>query len=154
VPGHTFQLYREQLVRRPLREVFRFFTEAKNLELITPDFLHFRILTPPALLRIEPGARIDYKLRLFGIPFHWCTQIETLEPERRFTDVQLAGPYASWHHLHEFRETEGGTLVIDNVEYELPLGLLGRMAHALFIRQSLERIFEHRRQRVEKLFNR
>jgi ligand-binding SRPBCC domain-containing protein len=70
---------------------------------------------------MRQGALIEYELRLFGVPFRWKTLIESFEPEHRFIDVQLSGPYHSWRHTHEFREVPEGTLVSDRVEYELPL---------------------------------
>lgn len=147
----TYRLEREQIILRPRPEVFSFFADAGNLELLTPAFLHFRILTPLPL-HMEPGALINYRLQLFGVPFHWCTRIETFEPQHRFTDVQLTGPYRRWHHLHEFQDVAGGTLVRDVVDYELPLGPLGTVARALFVRRALEQIFDYRRQRIGEIF--
>jgi len=140
----------EQLVRRPRGDVFAFFSEARNLEAITPAFLRFRILTPPPI-EMREGTLIDYRLSLFGVPFAWRTRIEVWQPDRRFVDVQLEGPYRSWRHTHEFSDAPGGTLVRDTVEYQLPLGPLGDLAHALFVRRALRRIFDHRRDRVAAL---
>jgi ligand-binding SRPBCC domain-containing protein len=145
------RLVREQLLARPRPEVFPFFADASNLARITPDFLHFTILTPMPL-EVEAGAVIDYRLRFFGIPFRWRTVIETFEPPERFTDVQVRGPYRRWHHLHEFEERDGGTLMRDTVDYELPLGPLGSVAHALIVRRSVERIFDYRREVLAREF--
>jgi ligand-binding SRPBCC domain-containing protein len=123
--------------------VFDFFSDAHNLEAITPAFLRFRIATPGPI-PMAPGTAIDYRLSLFGIPFGWRSVIEVYEPGDRFVDVQVRGPYRSWRHLHEFSDAPGGTLVRDRVEYELPLGPLGQAARALFVRHALERIFDHR----------
>lgn len=140
--GH--RLERVQIFPRPLDEVFPFFADARNLERITPGFLRFRIVSGLPL-EIVPGTLIDYRLRLFGIPFDWRTRIETFEPGVGFTDVQVRGPYRRWHHEHRFWAVDGGTLMRDRVDYALPLGWVGRPAHALFVRASLERIFDHRR---------
>jgi ligand-binding SRPBCC domain-containing protein len=136
-------LERSQLVPRPRAEVFAFFADARNLEVITPGFLRFRILTPGAI-PMAPGTVIDYRLALFGVPFRWRTVIEAFEPLASFVDVQVRGPYALWRHTHRFEDAPGGTLVRDRVEYELPLGPLGDLARALFVRGALERIFDHR----------
>ncbi|MBI3843775.1 MAG: SRPBCC family protein [Planctomycetes bacterium] len=146
----THRLERTQTIRRPLPEVFAFFADAENLEAITPDFLHFRILTPRPI-ELRAGTLLDYELRLHGIPVRWRTRIETFEPNREFTDVQLRGPYRRWHHTHSFREVAGGTEMTDVVEYELPLGPLGSIAHALFVHRSLKRIFDYRRDRIDQM---
>jgi hypothetical protein len=144
-------LERVQHIPRPRSEVFAFFADAGNLERITPGFLNFRILTPQPIA-MKPGALIDYQLSLYGVPLSWRTRIETFDPEDSFTDVQLSGPYRSWHHRHEFKDDAGGTEMRDVVRYELPLGPLGTLARALFVRRSLERIFDHRRQVIADVF--
>jgi ligand-binding SRPBCC domain-containing protein len=146
-----WQLEQTQIVPKPRSEVFVFFADAHNLERLTPDFLGFRILTP-GFIEMKPGAIIDYSLRLYGVPVRWQTRIEHFEPETRFVDTQLKGPYRYWHHLHEFEEVEQGTRMRDVVEYELPFGPLGAMARLLFVRGSLERIFSYRRQAITDLF--
>lgn len=146
----TYTLNREQLIARPLDEVFAFFADAGNLEEITPLWLHFQFVTPLPI-EVRPGALIDYRLRLCGVPFAWRTRIETFVPGESFTDVQVRGPYKLWHHRHEFRETPEGTLMTDRVDYQMPLSVLGRAAHGLFVRNMLEKIFDYRRQRTEEL---
>ena len=145
------RIERVQLVRRPLPEVFGFFADAHNLEAITPPYLKFRILTP-APISMTAGALIDYRLQLFGIPFTWKTRIETFEPMRRFVDRQVRGPYALWHHLHEFYETSEGTLVVDQVDYRIGWSILGGVAQVAFVQQTLEAIFDYRRQMVAEQF--
>lgn len=147
----TYVLERSQCIPRPRHEVFRFFAEAANLQVITPAFLHFRILTPLPM-RLQSGALIDYRLRLFGIPFRWRTCIDTFEPPYCFADTQLQGPYRSWHHLHTFVEVPGGTEVVDRVEYALPFGPLGGLAHTLFVQRTLRHIFNYRRNCLQTLF--
>ena len=147
----SYVLERKQILPRPLDEVFSFFADAANLETLTPASLHFHILTPPPI-ELQAGTVIHYRLRLSGIPFKWKTLIESFEPGKRFTDVQAKGPYRRWHHTHEFFAVPEGTLVVDRVEYELPLGPLGRIAHALFVKRSLKKIFDYRRERLEEIF--
>lgn len=146
----VYRLERVQHIPRPLEEVFAFFAEAQNLESLTPDSLRLRIVTPLPLL-IQVGSLIDYRLQLFGMPFHWRTRIETFEPPRRFTDVQVVGPYRLWHHTHEFQQTLDGTCMVDRVDYALPFAMLGTLAHALFVRRTLQQIFEYRAQRLVTL---
>lgn len=149
----THLLERSQHVPRPRREVFAFFSDAANLERITPAFLRFRIETPLPI-ELRAGALIDYRLSLHGVPLRWRTRIETWEPEHLFVDAQLSGPYRSWVHRHEFEEVPGGTLMRDRVEYALPLGPLGALAHALFVRRQVEQIFDHRRMVIDEVLGR
>jgi ligand-binding SRPBCC domain-containing protein len=147
MPPRLHILERSQLLPRPRAEVFAFFGNARNLEVITPDFLRFEIL-PPVPAQMAEGVLIDYRLSLFGVPFRWRTRIAAWVPEIRFVDVQVRGPYARWHHTHTFEDVPGGTMVGDRVEYRLPLGPLGEIAHPVLVRRTLERIFDHRQRRV------
>jgi ligand-binding SRPBCC domain-containing protein len=142
----------EQWVDRPLEEVFAFFSDANNLEAITPRQLNFRILTPGPI-RLEAGARIDYQLTLYGVPVKWATLIERWEPPHEFVDVQLRGPYRVWRHTHRFLAEAKGTRMIDDVAYELPLGPLGRMVEALWARREVARIFAHRTEVIARRFS-
>ena len=142
---------REQLVRRTRREVFAFFADASNLERITPGALHFEIRSPQPIV-MRAGATIDYQLSLFGLKFQWRTLIESFDPESRFVDVQVEGPYRSWRHTHEFSDAPGGTLILDHVEYEVPFGPLGEIARRLFVARQLRRIFDFRRAAIETAF--
>ena len=141
----------EQVVPQRLEEVFEFFSRAENLEELTPPWLHFRILkVEPSLMR--EGTKIDYRLRWRAMPIRWTTEILQWEPPRRFVDVQREGPYKVWHHQHRFEEVSGGTRIEDEVEYELPLGVIGRAVHAVIVRRDIEAIFEFRRRVVEERF--
>ncbi|HVG17446.1 MAG TPA: SRPBCC family protein [Blastocatellia bacterium] len=147
----TYMLERAQVIERPRSEIFAFFGDAFNLERITPHFLRFRILNEPPIEMAE-GTLLEYRLSLFGIRFYWKTLIERWSPEESFVDVQLKGPYALWRHTHMFEELgRASTLVRDRVEYQIPYGPFGRLAHALFVRRTLEKIFDHRAQVIARL---
>lgn len=148
-PRRLHRLERTLRVERPRDEVFAFFADASNLEAITPAFLRFRILTP-APIAMHPGARIEYALSLFGVPVRWRTRITVWEPGVRFVDEQESGPYAVWRHTHEFEPQGDATLVRDLVEYAMPFGPLGRLARALFVARTLERIFDYRRDAIRR----
>jgi ligand-binding SRPBCC domain-containing protein len=96
------------------------------------------------------GALIDYRLHLHRLPVRWTSRIEEWEPGRGFVDRQLRGPYRLWHHRHTFTAQDGGTVVGDVVDYALPLGRLGELAHPLFVRRDLDRIFAYRQRAVEQ----
>lgn len=136
----TLPVSREQL--------FKFFSDAFQLEQITPPWLNFRVQTE-APINIAPGTLIDYKLRLRGIPIRWRTEIATWDPPQSFTDRQLKGPYYLWDHFHTFETVEGGTLVKDRVKYRVPGGAL---TNFLLVQNDLKRIFRYRRQRMIELF--
>jgi ligand-binding SRPBCC domain-containing protein len=149
----THVLVREQIVRAPLQEVFAFFSQARNLEALTPSWLRFHVLTPEPI-PMDGGTVIEYRLRLRGIPLRWVSLIEEWEPERRFVDRQLRGPYRLWHHTHEFASHPAGTLVRDRVRYQSPFGPLGALAHALFVRRELDRVFDFRHAAVVRVLGR
>jgi ligand-binding SRPBCC domain-containing protein len=141
-------LERSQVVERPAEEAFAFYGDALNLEAITPPWLGFEVATATPLT-MAPGTVIDYRLRLHGLPVRWRTQIAVWEPPRRFVDVQVRGPYASWEHSHDFEPVgDRATRITDRVSYSLPLGPAGELAHRLFVRRDLERIFDYRRAAV------
>ncbi len=147
----TYHLERSQFVPRPLTEVFAFFADAENLQELTPASLHFEILSPRPIV-MQPGTIIEYKLKLLGVPFRWKTLIESFDPPQRFTDLQAKGPYRLWHHTHEFQAVDGGTLVVDRVRYQLPLGPLDALGHRLFVRRQLHDIFGFRANKLAELF--
>ena len=105
----THRLEYVQVIPLERSTVFSFFSDAFNLERLTPSFLNFSILTP-APIHVETGTLIEYTIRLFGIPMKWRTEIERFEPEREFVDNQIRGPYRLWHHTHTFEDVPGGTL--------------------------------------------
>jgi ligand-binding SRPBCC domain-containing protein len=146
-------LQREQRLRGTPEAVFPFFADARNLEAITPPLLRFRVITPEPI-EMRPGTLIQYRLRLHGIGVSWLTSIQAWDPPHRFVDVQLRGPYALWHHTHEFAPAEddpGTTVMRDTVRYAMPFGPLGTLADRLLVRRDLAAIFDHRRDRVPLL---
>lgn len=148
------RLIREQHLPQSPVAAFEFFGDALNLEAITPPWLHFEVTTP-APIEMRAGTLIDYRLRLRGVPVRWHTRIEAWEHGRRFVDRQLKGPYRLWHHTHEFEaDGAGGTIMRDTVLYALPFGLVGALAHMLFVRRDIERIFDYRRQAIEQAVSR
>lgn len=144
---HVQTFHAEQWLARPIEEVFTFFSDARNLQAITPDWLEFAILTP-GTIEMKPGAVIDYRLRLHGIPLRWRTEIAVWEPPVRFVDEQRRGPYRLWIHEHRFSPQKGGTLAVDQVRYSV---LGGRLVDWLFVRRDVRRIFAFRRRRLEEL---
>ncbi|MFN0108235.1 MAG: SRPBCC family protein [Blastocatellia bacterium] len=147
----VYVLEREQTISRSKRETFSFFSDASNLERITPPFLRFKILTKSPI-EMKSGTLIKYRIKLFGIPLNWLTKIELWEPEDFFVDTQLTGPYSLWRHSHTFEEIRPNqTLIRDTVEYSLPFGVLGMLTHELFVKHTLKIIFDYRAKMTAQL---
>ena len=144
-----YVLERTQVVPVPIEEAFTFFADARNLERITPPWLRFRIVEAPAALGV--GARLRYRLSLFGIPIRWRTEIVAWSPPRGFVDVQRRGPFLLWEHTHRLTPACGGTEIYDHVRYRLCLGPLGALVRRLFVRGWVEGIFDHRAAEVPGL---
>jgi hypothetical protein len=134
---------RTTIIAAPLPRVFDFFAQPENLARITPPSTRFRIVAGPSR-RLREGDRIEYALRVFGLPFRWASRIEAWHEGESFADVQERGPYKSWRHTHSFRATAGGTEMHDCVEYELPFGALGRLITGRLVARKLEAIFDFR----------
>jgi ligand-binding SRPBCC domain-containing protein len=144
-------LEREQWIPETRERVFSFFADAANLEALTPPWLGFRILSPlPIAMRDD--ARIEYSIRLAGVPLRWRTRIARWDPPNGFIDVQQSGPYALWEHTHSFTTCGAGVRMTDVVRYALPLGPLGGVAHALAVRAALAAIFDYRFAKIRTLF--
>jgi len=146
---HT--LTREQVLDGTPDEVFGFFGDAHNLEAITPPLLRFTVITPRPI-PMAVGTLIEYRLRIHHLPIRWQTLIQDWVPGERFVDTQLRGPYALWHHTHEFELLPGTpgdpprTLMRDTVRYAIGFGPLGELAHRLFVGRDVAAIFDHRAQ--------
>jgi ligand-binding SRPBCC domain-containing protein len=123
-----------------IKRVFAFFADARNLNRITPPWLHFTLNTESSPM-MRPGLLLDYRIRLYLLPIYWQTEITVWDPPKRFVDEQRHGPYRWWVHTHTFTEVEGGTEVEDEVLYN-PRG--GALVHALFVKRDLRRIFRYR----------
>jgi ligand-binding SRPBCC domain-containing protein len=132
---------------RPRDEVFAFFSDAANLEALTPPWLHFRILTRKPIA-MHAGTLIDYSIRVHGLPISWQSEITVWDPPHRFVDVQRRGPYRRWVHTHSFGETDGGTTVGDVVEFDVPFSF----AAGWFVMRDVRKIFAFRKQALLKRF--
>jgi ligand-binding SRPBCC domain-containing protein len=136
------RLVREQWIPAPADRIFAFFSDAYELEGITPPWVDFAIRTPRPIA-LEKDATIEYVLRLAGVPFSWQTRIASWDPPRSFVDVQERGPYALWEHTHRFVPCGDGVRMEDDVRYALPFAPVGELAHWA-VRASLAAIFDFR----------
>ena len=134
-------------------EAWEFFSSPKNLALITPKRLNFRILSISGSEKMHQGQIIKYKITVLPhVRLYWETEITEVVEHLSFTDVQRKGPYAYWAHKHSFKEVDGGVEMADELEYSLPLGLLGRLANYLFVAREVRSIFEYRFSVLKNLF--
>jgi ligand-binding SRPBCC domain-containing protein len=148
------QLKREQQINCDIETAWKFFSAANNLSKITPKDMNFIVRTKMESDEIYEGMIIDYYVSpLFGIKMDWQTEITQVNHHRSFTDFQKKGPYKLWNHFHEFIPNEKGVLIRDTVDYELPMGFLGEIAHKLFVKNKVEHIFSYRFNILEKMFN-
>ena len=141
--------FRSQLwLPRPRIEVFDFFSNALNLEELTPPWLQFHVLTPQPI-QMHAGTEIDYRLKIRGIPVRWRSRITAWDPPHRFIDEQLRGPYRLWIHEHRFRDDSAGTICEDHVQYATWGGALIKR---LFVEPDVRKIFAYRSARLQKIF--
>lgn len=147
---HIYTLRCELLVEQSVADTFRFFEDPYNLARITPAWLNFQV-TSPGRVEIRKGAEIDYTIRWLALPLRWKTLIQAYNPPFLFVDEQAKGPYTLWRHHHAFHPTVNGTIVTDRVDYALPFGLVGRLAHWLLVRWQLLAIFRYRQRALAKL---
>ena len=141
----------EQWVPETPENVFAFFMDRKSLESISPPELKFRVISQSDE-SIKKGTCLNYKFKVRGIPLCWQSMILEWEKDKRFTDIQVAGPYATWHHSHEFIEKDGGTLIRERAIYMVPFCVFGDVVIHPFVRHDLEKIFTHRRKKIAEHF--
>ncbi len=146
------RLTRYQAIRGTAKNLFTFFGDAKNLERLTPDTVHFKILSG-ADAPVQEGSEITYRIQVHGVPMNWKTRIVKWDPPHRFVDVQEKGPYAKWEHEHALEELPNGYVFMrDDVRYRLPLGAVGTAVGGAFVRGDVEKIFDFRRKKIAEEF--
>lgn len=151
--GNIWRINATQTLPRPIEEVFPFFTDAFNLERLTPSFLGFKVLTPKPI-KMQSGTVINYTLKIHHIPIRWKTTIQNWDPPHTFVDNQDKGPYTLWHHTHTFTPTDDGnsTLCEDTVLYKPKGWILAPIVNKLFVQRDVKNIFEFRFQQLEAIF--
>ena len=149
----VYNLHRKQILPITLEEAWDFFSKPQNLKKITPEHMGFKILYQSGGTEMYAGQMIRYIVRVLPVvPLHWVTEITHVQEPHYFVDEQRFGPYAMWHHQHHFKAVEGGVEMIDEVNYAIPLGILGRIAHWLFVGRQVSAIFDHRYEVLENYF--
>jgi ligand-binding SRPBCC domain-containing protein len=131
--------------------VFAWHAAPDALERLTPPWTRARVIARSG--GIEPGARVVLELRLGPLRRRWVAEHRDWVPGREFTDVQLVGPFAYWHHTHRFLPHGREACILeDEIRYALPLGWLGEWLAGGYVRRQLERLFAFRHQVTRAAF--
>ena len=148
------KVVRKQLIKTDLQTAWEFFSSPSNLLKITPPELNFKIICKSGGPKMYTGQIISYKVNVLPlVQMTWVTEITHVEEPFYFIDEQRFGPCKFWHHKHHFRSVEGSVEITDEIDYALPLGILGRIAQGLFAGRQVNRIFDYRHKVLEELFN-
>ena len=149
-----YQFKKKQVLQSTMDEIWEFISTPKNLKEITPKEKNFEILNTDLPKKMYPGMIVFYKVNpLKWFRTTWVTEITNIREKNYFIDEQRVGPYSMWHHQHIIEPTDEGVQMTDIVSYRLPLGILGRIAHRLFIRAKIESIFNYRQDILNAKFN-
>ena len=147
-----YNLKTEQYFDHSIETVFDFFSRPENLSVITPDKMNFNIITPLPI-HMGKGKIIDYTIKVLGFPVRWRSIISSYDVPNEFTDEQLLGPYAFWHHKHHFKKHKKGTLMLVTITYAMPYGWVGRLIHWLSVKSQLQWIFNFRAKKLQEIFS-
>lgn len=149
-----YTLTTTQIIPITLNQAWLFFTNPGNLTKLTPKSMGFDITSPLNYQgEIYPGKIITYTIHPFPLmSVNWVTEITQVKEFEYFIDEQRFGPYKMWHHQHSFKETDEGTMIIDNVSYKMPMGIFGKIAHSIFVKKKIIDIFTYRNKILKRLF--
>ncbi len=147
-----YNLQSKQKLPISVNKAWDFLSSPINLKKITPEYMGFNIISG-ADRKIYPGQIIQYIVTpLFGIKTKWVTEITHVQQNKYFVDEQRFGPYALWHHKHFIKPIEGGIEMEDIVDYKIPFGLIGQLAHPILIKPKLKEIFDYRHDKLIEIF--
>ncbi len=149
----VYSLRTVQTIPASIDIVWAFFSNPENLKDITPRHLRFKTISKYHGDKVYAGQIIEYKVSpVLGIPLYWMTEITHVDDKVLFVDEQRYGPYSMWHHQHHFRTVNGAVEMTDIVHYKIPFWLLGDIAHVLFVKTAIQKIFDYRFKVVEERF--
>ena len=147
-----YSIHTKQKLPISLEEAWKFISDPKNLEVITPKSMGFKTLSGDEK-EMFAGQIIHYKISpLLGISMQWVTEITHVQDKKFFVDEQRFGPYNFWHHKHFLKEIPGGVEMEDIVHYKVPMGIFGQMAHPFLVKPKLEEIFAFRQKKLIEIF--
>ena len=137
------QFVKETIIHAAPERVFAFHELPDAFARLMPSWENSRIIEAAPSLR--PGARTIIETKIFGVlNVRWLAIHTVYNPPHMFEDVQTSGPFRSWKHRHIVTPHEEGAVLRDEIEYEPPLGFLGRLASPLVIVPRLTRLLDYR----------
>ncbi|MDT7830091.1 SRPBCC family protein [Pricia sp. S334] len=147
-----YRLHSKQSLPISREEAWDFLSDPKNLKTITPDHMGFNMLSGGDRPMFA-GQIIQYKVSPFpGYSTKWVTEITHVKEGEYFVDEQRFGPYSLWHHKHFLKSIKGGTEMEDIIDYKIPFGILGQLAHPIVVKKQLKQIFSYRERKLIELF--
>ncbi|MCB0722066.1 MAG: SRPBCC family protein [Ignavibacteriae bacterium] len=139
------------IINCSIDKVFDFHSDVDNLVKLS-EYGSMKVRIVSVNLPLNKGSEILLSVKQFGIlKISWLLQIEKFERPYLFSDTQLKGPFKKWKHEHRFESIGDSTKNTDRIEYEMPFGFLGKIAHSLFVRKRIEKLFEFRHKLVKEL---
>jgi ligand-binding SRPBCC domain-containing protein len=136
------------IVKSPIQRVWDFYTDVTHLETITPKEIDLKIMNTTNQ-KIVQGQEIWVSGKIIAKiiirrRMTWHSKVTFLKPYE-YVDEMLVGQFKKWRHLHKFRNIDGKqTEIIDEIEFELPYGILGKLFEGYAYKQ-LHNIFEYRK---------
>ena len=139
------------IVKSPIEKVWHFYTDVKHLETITPKEIELKV-TSTTHQNIVQGQEIWVSGKIFvkmRKRMKWHSKITFLRTHE-YRDEMLSGPFKRWGHFHRFHDIdEKHSEIIDEVEFELPYGIFGKLFEGYAYKQ-LQNIFEYRKKATVK----
>jgi len=139
---------KETLLKCRQEEAFAFHLDPQNLTKISPPWIKTQLLAP--ISEIHRGTIIDVRATRMYMPMIWKVWIEKLEAPSIIVDEAVHSPFAYWSHTHHFKDSKKGTIMIDSIDFKMPLGFVGAL-FAGFVKKDLDKMFTFRHQETKKL---
>lgn len=147
-----YTLHKKQKLPISVEKAWAFLSNPSNLKVITPEEMNFDMISK-INRDLFSGQIIQHQVTpMLGIKTIWISKIVHVEKYKYFVDEQLQGPYAFWSHKHFVNKIDNGVEMEDIIDYKVPLGFLGRLAHPFLVKPKLEEIFEYRQKKLIELF--
>lgn len=140
---------KESIIKASPERVFAFHELSDAFERLVPPWENAKVIQKADISKV--GSRAIIEQKIFGlIPSKWIAEHTKYEPPQMFEDVQISGPFKSWRHQHIVLPHESGAILRDEIEYEPPFSIFGKIAAPFAIVPKLEKMFEYRHEVTRK----